>query len=159
MAKTSHFSFTNTQDSTNKITLKTLGLVSNYAVSADTANQAILNNKTAAIDAQELVSFRTLSVKDVANNLDIRNPAPVRSGVQYGVQIEEVYITEDSDDPSFRIDEPIVLSINIRHPKSGNITEDVVAEVFKRAISTFVKADGSWRFGDLMRSAERPITD
>lgn len=159
MAKTSRFSFTNTQDSANEITLKALGLVSNYAVSADTANQAVLNNKTADIDAQELVSFRTLSVKEVANNLDIRNPAPVRSGVQYGVQLEEVYITEDTEDASFRVDEPIVLSINIRHPKSGNITESVVAEVFKRAISTFVKADGSWRFGDLMRSAERPIAD
>jgi hypothetical protein len=159
MAKVSAFTFTNKTASANTITPLALGLTSNYAVSTEVANQAVLNNKTADIDAMELISYRTQSVKSVANNLDIRNPAKVTSGIQYGVQVEETLVTTDSDDATFRVDEPIVASINIRHPKSGNIDNSVVAEVVLRLISSLMRADGSWRFDDLMRSAERPIAD
>jgi hypothetical protein len=159
MAKVSAFTFTNKAASTNTITPLALGLTSNYAVSTEVANQAVLNNKTADIDAMELISYRTQSVKNVANNLDIRNPAKVTSGIQYGVQIEETLVTTDSDDATFRVDEPIVASLNIRHPKSGNIDNSVVAEVVLRLISTLMRANGTWRFDDLMRSAERPIAD
>lgn len=159
MAKVSAFTFTNKTASANTLTPLALGLTSNYAVSTEVANQAVLNNKTADIDAMELISYRTQSVKNVANNLDIRNPAKVTSGIQYGVQIEETLVTTDSDDATFRVDEPIVASLNIRHPKSGNIDNSIVAEVVLRLISTLMRADGSWRFDDLMRSAERPIAD
>jgi hypothetical protein len=159
MAKVSAFTFTNKTASANTITPLALGLTSNYAVSTEVANQAVLNNKTADIDAMELISYRTQSVKNVANNLDIRNPAKVTSGIQYGVQIEETLVTTDSDDATFRVDEPIVASLNIRHPKSGNIDNSVVAEVVLRLISTLMRANGTWRFDDLMRSAERPIAD
>jgi hypothetical protein len=159
MAKVSGFTFTNTTAGSNTVTPIALGLTSNYAVSADTANQAILNNKTAGIDSQELVSFRTLNLRDVSNNLDIRNPAPVKSGIQYGVQVEETLVTTDTTDATYRVDEPIVVSVNIRHPKSGNITSAIVAQAFLRTISCLMKTDGTWRFDDLMRSAERPIAD
>jgi hypothetical protein len=57
------------------------------------------------------------------------------------------------------VDEPIVIQTLIRHPRSGNFTNAVVAEAFIRHISQFVKADGTWRFDDLMRGAERPVVD
>lgn len=159
MAIASGFTFTNTTSSTHTITPVELGVVTNYAVMSETANNAVLNNKTAGIDSQELISYRTLKLKDVANNLDIRHPASVTSGIQYGVQVEETLVTTDTADPTFRVDEPIVISINIRHPKSANFSNTLVTQAFLRTVSALRRADGTWRFDDLMRSAERPIAD
>jgi hypothetical protein len=128
-------------------------------VASDTANDAVLNNKTAPIDAQEIISFRTRDLPKVNHSLNIQNPGKVTSGVQYSVQVEETLVTTDDADTSFRIDEPIVVSVSVRHPKSGNITGSIVASAVERAISSLKMADGTWRFDDLMRSAERPIAD
>jgi hypothetical protein len=159
MAKTSQFLFTNTTAGSNTLTPLALGLTSNYALETDNANQAVLNNKTAPIDAQEVISYRTLKLKEVNNSLNIQYPAPVKAGIQYGVQVEETLSTTDSSDPAFRVDEPIVVTLNIRHPRSGNITSAHVATAFLRMVSTLMKSDGTWRFDDLMRSAERPVVD
>lgn len=159
MSKTSAFAFTNTSDAATSVTPKALGLTTNYAISEETANQAVLNNKTAPIDAQEIVSYRTLRIKEVNNNLNIQYPAPVKSGIQYGVQLEETLVTTDTTDSAFRVDEPIVLTLNVRHPRSGNITNDIVGSAMIRLISTLLRSDGTWRFDDLMRSAERPVAD
>jgi hypothetical protein len=139
--------------------MKALSLVSNYAVTEDTARAAVLNNKTAPIDQEEIISFRSKDLPNINHSLVIQNPAKVDAAMQYGVQIEEVLTTTDSDDPSFRVDEPIVITATVRHPKSGNFTNSIVAQAFVRMISSLVRADGSWRFDDLMRSAERPAAN
>jgi hypothetical protein len=158
--KTSVFGFTNTTDSTHVITPKALGLTDNYAVTSDTSNAAILNNKTAPIDLEEAISFRSDDIKSLkVNGVNIQYPSPVTQGIQYSVQVTDTLSTTDSSDASFRVDEPIQVTISVRHPKSGNINNDVVATVVTRAISALVKADGTWRFDDLMRGAERPVTD
>lgn len=159
MAKVSTFGFTNNTDSSNKVTLKTLGLTSNYALTAEDANNAVLSNRTAPIDAEEIVTFRTRSIASVNTDLNIQNPSKVKSGVQYQVQLEDTLVTTDTDDASFRVDEPVVALLTIRHPRSGNITEAHVGQIFTRLISCLMKTDGSWRFSDLMRGAERPIAD
>lgn len=157
--KVSGFSYTNTTASTHTVTPILLGLTSNYALIADNANIASLNNKTCPIDALELIQFRSRDVARVDSNLNIQYPGPVKSGIQYGVRVEETLTTTDTGDASFRVDEPIVLNLSITHPKSGNITGDQITAAFVRLVSTLVKADGSWRFDDLMRSAERPVVD
>lgn len=159
MAKSSAFSFTNTTAQSGSITPIALGLVSNYAVAEDTANMAVLNNKTALIDAQELVSYKSTSLKEIKNGLNIQYPAPTTAGLQYSVQVEETLVTTDSADPSFRVDEPIICNISFRHNKSGNISSTIMVEVLKRAVSALMHDNGTWRFDDLMRSAERPVTD
>lgn len=159
MAKQSAFAFTNTTASTHDITPIALGVVTNYAVTEDTANQAVLSNKTAPIDAQEIISYRSRKLQQVNNNLNIVNPSPVKGGMEYSVQVEETLVTTDTSDATFRVDEPIVYTIGIRHGKSGNISASIVAEGFVRALSALRRADGSWRFDDMMRSAERPIVD
>jgi hypothetical protein len=159
MAKSTQYLFTNTSDSLNTLTLKALGLVNNYALSEDSSNTAILNNKTAPIDAMEIVTFRSRDIAKVNTDLAIAYPPKVTKGIQYGVQVEETLVTTDSDDTSFRVDEPIVVSINVRHQKSGNITNDLVGAAVLRAVSSLVRSDGTWRFDDLMRSAERPVVD
>jgi hypothetical protein len=157
MSKTTNFLFTNTSPATVDLTPVALDLISNYAVQTDTANEAALNNKTAPIDAMEIITFRSRNIDRVNNGLNIQNPSRVPGGIQYGVQVEETAVTTDDTDASFRVDEPIVVTVNIRHQKSGNITNDIVGEAVTRAVSALRRADGTWRFDDLMRSAERPV--
>jgi hypothetical protein len=159
MAKTSSFGYQNADASTQTVALKSLHLTSNYALTAEDANNAVLSNRTAPIDAEELVTFRTRNIASVNTDLNIQNPSKVKSGIQYQVQLEDTLVTTDTDDASFRVDEPVVALLTIRHPRSGNITEAHIGEIFVRLISSLMKEDGSWRFADLMRGAERPIAD
>jgi hypothetical protein len=157
--KSSSFGFTNATDSSNEVTLKALGLTSNYAVKTDTADTAVLNNKTAPIDVEEILTFRSRDIQTVNTDLNIQYPSPVKKGIQYQVMIEDTLSTTDTADADFRVDEPIVIQLTVRHPKSGNITSTEVGTVFTRLVSALMKADGSWRFDDLMRAAERPVVD
>lgn len=159
MAKVSAFGFTNTTASTHDVTSLLLGLTSNYAVNSDTADSAVLNNKTAPVDVEELVTFRSRDIATVNTGLNIQYPSKVKKGIQYQVMVEDTLSTTDTVDADFRVDEPIVMQLTVRHPKSGNITNAQVASVFVRLISCLMKADGTWRFDDLMRSAERPVVD
>lgn len=156
MAKVSSFKFTNTTDSTHDITPKQLDVVDNYAVERDTANIAIINNKTAPIDAQETISYSSNVIPEVKHGLNIQNPSKVSGGIMYTVQVQDTLVTEDSA-TDFRVDEPICAVLQIRHPRSGNITGDLVSQVVTRLISACRRSDGTWRFDDLMRSAERPV--
>lgn len=159
MARVSSFGFTNTSSSTNVLTALALGMTSNYAIAEDTADSALLNNKTAPIDVEEKITFRTRNIAQVNTSLNNQYPSPVKNGIQYQVMVEDMLSTTDTTDTSFRVDEPIVAQLTVRHPKSGNITSAKVQETILRLISSLIKADGTWRIDDLMRSAERPVVD
>jgi hypothetical protein len=160
MARQSSFGFTNTTAGTVDLTPLALGLTTNYATSTDSADQATLNNKTAPIDLQEVISYRSDRLANLkANAVNIQYPSPVKEGLQYSVQVTDTLSTTDTADPSFRVDEPIQVTVSIRHPNSGNISSSHVETVFLRAISSLMKVDGTWRFDDLMRGAERPVTE
>lgn len=159
MSKVSAFGFTNTTAGSNTVTPLALGLTTNYAVKTDKSDEAALNNKTAPIDIEEIVTYRSRDIATVNTSLNIQYPSPVKSGIQYQVQVEDTLSTTDTADADFRVDEPIVMSLTVRHPKSGNISNTQVGTVFLRLISSLMKTDGTWRFDDLMRSAERPVSD
>lgn len=159
MAITSSFGFTNITQSTHDITPFVLGVTSNYSVITDDADETVLNNKTAPVDQEELVTYRSRLLNRVDSDLNNQYPSPVKGGIQYQVVIQDMLSTRDSANASFRMDEPIVAQLTIRHPRSGNITNTHVATVVQRLISACVRSDGTWRFDDLMRSAERPIVD
>jgi hypothetical protein len=161
MAKTSAFGFTNILDNAASIVLKSLGLVTNYSLSSDQADNVVLNNKTAPIDTEEIVSLRSRDIQSVNTPLNIQFPGKVKTGIEYSVRVDAVLSTTDSDDASFRVDEPMTCVITFRHPKSGNITEAHVLTLLTRALSALHKdgTNAGWRIGDLMRSAERPVTD
>jgi len=160
MSRTSSFGFTNSTAGTNTVTPLALGLTTNYATQVNNANQAVLNNKTAPIDLQEVISYRSDDIASLKNNaVNIQYPSPVKAGIQYSVAITDTLSTTDTSDASFRVDEPIQCTVSFRHPKSGNITGALVAQVFLRTISSLMKEDGTWRFDDLMRGAELPVTE
>jgi hypothetical protein len=158
MAKSAAFTFTNTTAGTNTVTPLALNLPQNYALTQDSADVAVLSNKTAAIDAAELVSFRSRKWNwKPSPKVEILNPSPVQTGMEYSMQLEDVLVITDSADASYRVDEPIICTVSFRHNKNGLITNSVVGTVFLRAISALMKSNGTWRFEDLMRSAERPV--
>jgi hypothetical protein len=157
--KHSTFGFTNTSDGTHPVTPTALGLTTNYATASEDATTAILNNKTAPLDAEELIRFTSRPVANIQTGLHLQYPSPIKGGLQYQVEVQDVLTTTDDADPAFRVDEPIVAMLSIRHPKSGNFNNDVISTVLRRLIGCVMRADGTWRFDDLMRSAEKPVVD
>jgi hypothetical protein len=155
MAKVTSFGFANSSAAASKsVPLFDLGY-SNYALVADEPTECRLVNKTAAIDREENISFRCKDIARVNTTLDIQNPPKVQGGVQYQIQAEAVLTTEDPD-TGFIVNEPIVVQLSVRHPKSGNITDAMVQTMISRTVSACLNADGTWRVSELMRSALKP---
>jgi hypothetical protein len=159
MALTSQFRFTNVSDGEHSVTQKAIGITTNYASIQEDSSTAVLNNKTAPIDAEEIVTYRSKNLPKVDTGLNIQYPSPVKTGIQYQIMVEDTLSTTDNADPSWRVDEPIIAQLTIRHPRSGNITNDIIGQVVTRLVSAAMKADGTWRFDDLMRGAEKPVID
>lgn len=159
MSKTINFLYTNAgTENTHPIVADRIGLTTNYSFTADTSEECTLDNKTAPIGS-ELITYQCRDIKNINTALNVQYPSPVKSGVQYTIKLEDLARVSDSVDASFCIDEPIVITLSVRHHKADLITNDVVTTAFKRLISAIERTDGTFRFDDLMRSAERPIAE
>lgn len=158
MAKTSKFSYTNKTDSQKTLGLYSLGLTTNYTQDK-TNTKCVCKNRVSDLDAEERITFTSTPLARTDTSLQILYPAANTKSVQYDIKVEEVLSTTDSDDPSFRVDNPIVMSLQVRHERTGFINESVLTEVWKRLNSAILKADGTTRFMDLARESEAPIAD
>lgn len=156
MSKVSSFGFTNSTANA-KVTIApiALGICDNYALKEDEPTSVIEDNKTCPLDQPEVVTFRCRDIPKVNSEITNQYPAPVTSGVQYIISVDELLSTRD-DALNYRVDDPIVATLTIRHTKSGNITSEHIQTVVKRLLGACYKADGSSRFDDLMRSALKP---
>lgn len=156
MARTSTFGYTNTD--TNEATMNSyaLNVPSNYALLEDEPNQVIIDNKTAPLDQQELITYMAKPVNSVNTRATIQHPSGIKGGIQYVVKVEEVLSTVSTEDENFRVDEPITAYLTVRHPKSGNITSSTITTVVERLLSACRTDSGDWRWDDLMRSAIKP---
>lgn len=159
MSKTINFLYTNAgTENTHPVVADRIGLTTNYSFTADTSEECTLDNKTAPIGS-ELITYQCRDIKSINTALNVQYPSPVKSGVQYTIKLEELARVSDSVDTSFCVDEPIVITLSVRHHKADLITNGVITTAFKRLISAIERTDGTFRFDDLMRSAERPITE
>lgn len=159
MSKTINFLYTNLgTENSHPVVADCIGLTTNYSFTADTSEECTLDNKTGPIGS-ELITYQCRDIKNVNTALNVQYPSPVKNGVQYTIKLEDLARITDSTDASFCIDEPIVITLSIRHHKADLITNDVVTTAFKRLVSAIERMNGSFRFDDLMRSAERPITE
>lgn len=160
MAKSSKFGFTNTTAST-KVTITPIDVkvVDNYALKEDEPTRVVEDNKTCPLDQPEVVSFMCRDIPHVNTSIVNQYPAPVSNGVQYIISLEEILSTTDDTVPGYRVDDPIVASLTIRHPKSGNITANHIQTVLNRLLGMCYKTDGTSRFDDLMRSALKPSSN
>lgn len=156
MSMSSSFGYSNKTAMSNTVTPINIGPVTNYAKTEDTATSCSLSNKTCALDQMEKLSYQCTQIGNVSTKNTIQHPSPVREGVQYIVRLDEVLRTVDSAG-SIVCDEPVVAYLTIRHQASGNISNALVTEVVTRLLGACMRADGTYRFDDLMRSALVPV--
>jgi hypothetical protein len=133
--------------------------VSTFALVTDEPDNCELINNSSQLDVGEMVSYSATKVNNVASKLDNQYPAPVNSGVQYVVRLDEQLLLTSASEASFKEILPVTAYVTIRHPKSGEISSAEVDTIFKRLVGACLKSDGSTRFSDLMKSALRPTTD
>lgn len=121
------------------------------------AEETRLMNKTGPVDQKELISYRNRHIDSVNTYNKIYYPARVTSGQEFGIRLDEVLRTQDSN--GFIIcDEPIVLSISYKAPMSSNISNQVLTEIFSRALGALDRdADGNIDFMSLMMGSTNPL--
>lgn len=159
MAITVSFGFTNTTAQTNAVvTGKKLGMVSNYAPTAITADNYACTNTTAPVNAEELVSYRSREIKKVNTDLNLEKPSAIKKAIEYGPQTQTTAIITDSVTGEV-INEPIVITTTIRHNKNAALDGNVIKTLFERHVSTMYDDNGNERFTKLMRSCEQPTNN
>lgn len=156
MAISTQFGYTNKTASTKPVTPVNIEVMTKYAPIIDEPTQSVLSNLTCPSDQAELVSYKCQTVKGVSTSQENLYPPTVKTGVQYVIKIEELASTRSDTDPTFRVDNPVVAYLTIRHSKSAYITDAMIGEVVTRLLGACQKTDGSWRFSDLMRNSLRP---
>lgn len=153
------FNVTNVSDASKTLTYKALGLVDNYALKEDEPTRCVIANSTSPLDAGELISFSATDIKKVTTDQDILYPAGVTAGVQYQIRVEDVLSTTSDTDASFRVDQPVVMMLTVRQPKSSYVSDEVMTTMLQRLMGAVMKSDGSTRFSDLARSSLKPTVD
>lgn len=160
MAKTSTFGFTNCDTTTRSYDDCTLGVTTNYALLSDEPTQVIFDNKCAPLDQQEIITYqaRVLPRVNTSSNLVNNYPSQLSGGMQYVIKVEELLSTKDTT-AGTRIDEPIVMYLTVKHPRSGNISASALTTVFNRLKGAIIKADGTYRWDELMRLSLKPTVN
>jgi hypothetical protein len=153
-----HFAVHNTELATDGLNRIKMNLKSDYALVAESPNEVILSNKTTTIDQEEIITLRHKVIPKVNTNAVITYPAPVKTGVMYTVGIDEV-LRLHNESMDTNTDRPISAYLQIRHERSGDITDSVICEVLTRLVSIFWQDDGTFRVPDFVRSALQPTED
>lgn len=165
MAKVSSFGFTNNTSSSaagNKLPLVKIQEITNYGITNNGPEEVSMTNSTAAVSKDEIITHFNQPLKKINTKLDVVNPGPVDAGMRYGVIAEAILTTTDDTDATYRVDEPIVVQLTVRHPKSGNITPTHVSTMVIRALSAFygdVATNSYTHITELMKSALQPDQD
>jgi hypothetical protein len=147
--------YTNETERTFKPTLYDLGLTTNYAIIVDEPSQVVLDNTTATLDQQELISYRRRRLGTVNTDLNIQYPAPVKGGVSYAYQIEETVVETTAGGD--RYDHPVKLYLTAVHDLSGVITNADLSKSLRRLLSSIpVDQNGDFVLLNTARGALRP---
>lgn len=160
MAKSTTKGYTNTTaQSAYTLPLVKLSESTNYAIVEDEAGVTLLSNTTANADIAERISVKAQNIAEVKPSQGVLYPSPVKTGVQYSVKVENILSTTDSTDPAYRLDEPIVVTLTVKHNQSATFSDETVLEQIGRAVSALISDDGSDRIGALQRLATRPAAN
>lgn len=148
--------------SKEEVTMSSIDPVTGYALVKDEPDECGLINDDSALDVGEMLTYSATKVGNIASKLDNQYPPAVGGGVQYVVRLDEQLMLTSSTDASFKEILPVTAYVTIRHPRSGEISQNDIDTIFKRLIGACYKYDGttlSTRFGDLMKSALKPTVD
>lgn len=160
MAQTSSFGFTNVTEDPNKVSGHKMDMLSKYAKTSDEPTVAVLANKTAPLDQGEWVTYRCNKIGKINVPGSVVYPAKVQdNNVQVVVKCDEILRTKDGTTGEVICDEPMSVYLTVKAPLSSHVTDSVITTLIARVIGAFQKADGTWRFNDLLRSALTPVED
>jgi hypothetical protein len=161
-ATTSGYGFTNTEETGAIIKLTKINEQTDYGVVTDSPNKCSMSNVTAPIGRDEIITNFCDKISNVNTLLDIANPGPTTKGIQYGTRVDATLVTTDSGDTSYEVDEPIVVQLSVRHPRSNHFSSELVSEAVQRCISAFygnLFDNTQDHIAQLMRSALQPMPD
>lgn len=164
MATTYSFGVTNTTASTHTLAPIALGMSTNYAKTVDEPDLARVKNKTAALDQQEMISYRARAIKKVGPVIPVYYPGPVQDGVLYSIDIQCI-LRETRDDGTI-IDHPCEAWLTIKHDVAAAWTANgtsaspsYVGQVLARLNGACYTNAGAERFDALAKSALVPTSD
>lgn len=155
MALSSSFGFTNETASWG-VTPSIMEVVTGFGTKVDDPEEYSCTNSECPVDQQELVTFQCKEVKNIASKLGNQYPPEVQGGVQYVIRLDELLKTTSSTDDSFRVDDPIVMYLTVRHPLTSRITTAHLKTLMQRLLGSMLDSNGEFRYEDLMKSALRP---
>lgn len=162
MALKSSFAFTNTTASAAEVDPINMGMVTNYGpiTSKKPGEEFPMTNTTCPNDQGELVTYRARPISTVNTELPVMYPGRVRSGVEFGVRLDEILRTTDETNGFIIQDSPIVCSVAFKAERNAVITADVLNQVWMRALGAlYDETTSTWRWADLMKNALQPITN
>lgn len=154
---------TNTTPQSSGVTPIALGLVTNYAKTSDEPTVATLKNKTAALDQQEMITFRSRPIKKVGPDIPVYYPAPVQDGVLYSINLQNVL--RETTSAGEVIDHPIEMWLTVKHDinsawtASSALSPSFVAQELVRLLGACYDDNGAERFDSLAKSALIPVAD
>lgn len=153
---TSSLGFTNDTPNAGTMPYPGIALSTSYGTILNGADEVRLRNATGPVDQREVLSYRARDIKSVNTVNKIYYPSRVQSGVEFGVRLDEVLRTKDSN--GFIIcDEPIVLSISFKAPLSSNMSNDILTTIFERAYAAVLDESGKPDWLGIMTGALNPL--
>lgn len=160
MARTTSFGYTNTTDSTKSLTLKKLGLVTNYVEVDSQGDDYVLDNITAPSDQTERIRINSYSTKNVKLNSGVTNEHPDdTSGMTLVIGLDSLLSTTDSAVPEYRVDDGLSLTLTARYGKTSRVTAAHEEEALIRLMSICFDDAGNSRLATLMRGSKRINAD
>lgn len=130
-----------------------LNLFSEYSKKELADGSTRYTNLSSPSDSMETITIKAKKLADVKINETIQNPNKNKGGVQYSIQVEDILSTTETDDSTFRVDEPLAVTLTIRHAASANITPAHVEVAIARALGAMYYADGSSRLPRFIRQS------
>lgn len=153
MSKITSWGFTNVSLLANEVKPVILNLFSEYSKKELADGSTRYTNLSSPSDSMETITIKAKKLADVRINEAIQNPSKNKGGVQYSIQVEDILSTTETEDPAYRIDEPLAVTITVRHAASANVTPAHVEVAVARALGAMYYADGASRLPRFIRQS------
>lgn len=163
MAKQVSFGYTDTPISGVTSLNFPRGLVnykSDFGIVVDKPGELILTNLSSPMDRPEKIRLAWTAVSDIYANTGISDnvKAPSQKGVSVLVQLTQVASITDTEDPDFRVDEPISVHMVLKIPSVEQITAEHVLTAVGRLVSGLFETGSALdsRLRKLLRGSLKP---
>lgn len=142
------------------VSLTALGLSTNYAKKVSAKNSLItLTNRTTGLDSDEIIQISGRRIPRIDNALQINSTEGATYTVELNTPIRTTVDSDNCDCQDTVVDDPVVVTIKIRHPLNSNVTVTMLEQCLRRALSVFYHDDGTTRINDFAKLTFEPQGD